>query len=69
MSAVALLGSDRYGLIWGPVALAVGPLVYFALPRGSGRSAKYTSGPQATSQISARGRYPGTVVMITATTQ
>ncbi len=31
MSAVALLGSDRYGLIWGPVALAVGPLVYLLL--------------------------------------
>ena len=31
MSAVALLGSDRYGLLWGPVALAVGPVVYFAL--------------------------------------
>jgi amino acid transporter len=29
MSAVALLGSDRYGLIWGPVALAAGPVVYF----------------------------------------
>ena len=33
MSAVALLGSDRYGLIWGPVALAVGPVVYFGLRR------------------------------------
>jgi hypothetical protein len=38
MSAVALLGSDRYGLIWGPVALAVGPLVYFALRQGVMRS-------------------------------
>ena len=28
MSAVALLGSDRYGLIWGPVALAAGPVAY-----------------------------------------
>jgi amino acid transporter len=35
MSIVALLGSDRYGLIWGPVALAVGPVVYFALQRGN----------------------------------
>jgi hypothetical protein len=35
MSAVALLGSDRYGLIWGPVALAVGPLVYYAIGRKS----------------------------------
>ena len=34
MSAVALMGSDRYGLIWGPVALAVGPVVYFAVRRG-----------------------------------
>jgi amino acid transporter len=38
MSAVALLGSDRYGLIWGPVALAVGPVVYFALRRRGMRS-------------------------------
>ena len=37
MSAVALLGSDRYGLIWGPVALAVGPVVYFGLRRGGTR--------------------------------
>jgi amino acid transporter len=29
MSAVALLGSDRYGLRWGPVALAAGPVVYW----------------------------------------
>jgi len=38
MSAVALLGSDRYGLIWGPVALGVGPVVYFGLRRGGARS-------------------------------
>jgi amino acid transporter len=38
MSAIALLGSDRYGLIWGPAALAVGPVVYFALSRGGMRS-------------------------------
>ena len=31
MSAVALVGSDPYGLLWGPVALAVGPVVYFGL--------------------------------------
>jgi amino acid transporter len=31
MSAVALLGSDPYGLLWGPAALAVGPAVYYAL--------------------------------------
>jgi amino acid transporter len=33
MSVVALVGSDRFGLIWGPVALAVGPAVYWALQR------------------------------------
>jgi amino acid transporter len=31
MSAVALLGSDRYGLVWGPIALAAGPVVYWIL--------------------------------------
>jgi amino acid transporter len=31
MSAVALLGSDKYGLRWGPVALAAGPVVYMIL--------------------------------------
>jgi amino acid transporter len=33
MSAVALLGSDRYGLRWGPVALAAGPVIYLVLRR------------------------------------
>jgi amino acid transporter len=33
MSAVALVGSDPYGLLWGPVALALGPLVYLMLRR------------------------------------
>jgi len=33
MSAVALLGSDRYGLRWGPVALLAGPIIYFTLRR------------------------------------
>jgi hypothetical protein len=35
MSAVALLGSDRYGLRWGPVALVAGPIVYLAIRRFS----------------------------------
>ena len=35
MSAVALLGSDRYGLRWGPVALAAGPLIYWGLKKSS----------------------------------
>lgn len=40
MSGVALLGSDQFGLRWGPVALLLGPLVYFALrARGSARRA------------------------------
>jgi hypothetical protein len=33
MSLVALLGSDRYGLRWGPVALTAGPIIYVALRR------------------------------------
>ena len=33
MSLVALLGSDRYGLHWGPVALAAGPIIYLGLRR------------------------------------
>jgi amino acid transporter len=36
MSAVALFGSDRYGLRWGPVALAAGPFVYLMLRLGRG---------------------------------
>lgn len=31
MSAVALLGSDRYALRWGPVALLVGPVAYWLI--------------------------------------
>ncbi len=31
MSVVALLGSDRFGLIWGAVSIAVGPAVYLML--------------------------------------
>jgi amino acid transporter len=31
MSVVALVGSDPFGLIWGPVALAVGPVVYWGV--------------------------------------
>jgi len=31
MSLVALLASDRYGLRWGPVAIALGPVVYWVL--------------------------------------
>jgi hypothetical protein len=33
MALVALLGSDRFGMIGGAVAIAVGPVVYFALRR------------------------------------
>ena len=38
MSLVALLGSDRYGLRWGPVALVAGPIVYLILRRFNWRS-------------------------------
>jgi amino acid transporter len=40
MSAVALLGSDRYGLRWGPVALLVGPVIYLLLVKKLGRPTK-----------------------------
>jgi APA family basic amino acid/polyamine antiporter len=35
MSVVALFGSDRFSLVWGPAALALGPLGYFAFGRRS----------------------------------
>ena len=31
MSVVAMLGSDRFSLLWGPLALALGPLAYLLL--------------------------------------
>jgi amino acid transporter len=34
MSAVALLGSDRFALRWGPVAILLGPLAYLFAGRG-----------------------------------
>jgi amino acid transporter len=37
MAMVALLGSDRFAMIGGAVAIAVGPVVYFALRRGKPR--------------------------------
>jgi len=33
MSGVAMLGSDRFALRWGPVALALGPIAYFVVRR------------------------------------
>jgi hypothetical protein len=33
MAIVALLGSDRFGLIGGAIAIAAGPLVYLVLRR------------------------------------
>jgi amino acid transporter len=42
MSAVALLGSDRFALRWGPVAILLGPLVY--LFAGKRRPSKAASG-------------------------
>lgn len=32
MSIVAMLGSDRFSLLWGPIALAIGPVAYLTLP-------------------------------------
>jgi amino acid transporter len=31
MGVLAMLGSDRFSLLWGPTALALGPAAYFAL--------------------------------------
>jgi amino acid transporter len=31
MSVLAMLGSDRFSLLWGPMALALGPAAYFVL--------------------------------------
>jgi amino acid transporter len=31
MSVVAMLGSDRFSLLWGPLALVLGPVAYFVL--------------------------------------
>jgi len=31
MSVLAMLGGDRFSLLWGPVALALGPLAYLAV--------------------------------------
>jgi amino acid transporter len=39
MTVVALVGSDPYGLRWGPVALAAGPVVYGMLRRRAARAA------------------------------
>lgn len=46
MSAVALLGSDKYGLRWGPVALALGPVIYFLLHRRGVKREKAVVGSQ-----------------------
>jgi amino acid transporter len=37
MSFVALLGSDRYGLRWGPAAIVLGPVMYWVLRAGKPR--------------------------------
>lgn len=46
MSAVALLGADRYGLRWGPVALALGPVIYVLLHRRGVKREKAVVGSQ-----------------------
>jgi amino acid transporter len=33
MGGVALLGSDRFALVWGPIVVALGPIAYFFLRR------------------------------------
>jgi hypothetical protein len=33
MSAVALVGSDKFALKWGPIPVALGVAAYFAFPK------------------------------------
>ena len=39
MALVALLGSDRFALIGGAIAMVLGPVVYVAVRRKGGRAA------------------------------
>jgi amino acid transporter len=34
MSLVAMMGSDRYSLLWGPVVMALGPVMYWVFRKG-----------------------------------
>jgi amino acid transporter len=43
MSAVALLGSDRFSLRWGPVAILLGPALYLFLPKTPRANAESTA--------------------------
>jgi len=43
MSGVALLGSDKFGLRWGPVALSLGPLAYLLFRRKPAAKAESAS--------------------------
>jgi amino acid transporter len=45
MSGVALLGSDRYALLWGPVALLLGPAAYFIVRKYRRRNPAPTAPP------------------------
>ncbi len=45
MSLLALVGSDRYGMIWGPVALAAGPLLYLVVRRRQAPAHRVTVSP------------------------
>jgi amino acid transporter len=41
MSAVAVIGSDRFALKWGPVPVVLGIVVYFVLPKMRGSGARH----------------------------
>jgi len=45
ISGVALLGSDRFGVHWGPVALLLGPVGYMLMVRLAKREASRSSNP------------------------
>lgn len=48
MSGLALLGSDRFGLRWGPVALLLGPAMYLLVRRLASASTPESAKPDST---------------------
>jgi hypothetical protein len=43
MSVIALVGSDKYALKWGPVPVALGVLLYFVLAKLKALVESYTT--------------------------
>jgi hypothetical protein len=47
MSGVALLGSDSFGMRWGPVALLLGPVAYIFFRRRPAATGVFTTEAQS----------------------